>query len=60
MTTPEPHCNVDLCAAKARETRLTTLRELVERAVYDIPSDDVAASIMRGVLVPDPAPPALR
>lgn len=37
--------------AGPRERRVRTLKSLVERSVYDIPSEDVAASIIRDAFV---------
>ena len=41
-----------------RRRRLTALRDLVMRRVYDVPAEDVAASIIRDAVVtaaPEPA-----
>ncbi len=45
--------------AGLRECRVTTLKHLVRKSGYDIPSEDVATSIMRDAIV-IPAPEASR
>jgi hypothetical protein len=46
--------------AGLRECRVTALRDLVEKSVYDVPSEDVAASIMRdAIVIVAPSPPPL-
>jgi hypothetical protein len=47
----------DPSALKVREYRVTALRDLVEKSVYDVPSEDVAASIMSAAIVVAPEPP---
>jgi hypothetical protein len=44
----------DSTILQVREYRVTALRDLVEKSVYDVPSEDVAASIMRAVIVVAP------
>ncbi len=44
--------------AGLRECRVTALKGLIEKAVYEIPSEDVAASIMRdAIVIGAPSPP---
>ena len=46
--------------ARRRENRIRRLKELVRDANYDVPSDEVAASIIRDALfgAPDPDEPS--
>jgi hypothetical protein len=39
-----------------RQSRVIALRDLIERSVYEVPSEDVAASIIRDALVVAPSP----
>ena len=50
----------DPAVVKVRECRVTALKDLVEKSVYDVPSDDVAASIMSAAIVVAPEPPERR
>ena len=50
----------DPTALKVRACRVTALRDLVEKSVYDVPSEDVAASIMGAAIVVAPIPPKPR
>jgi len=43
-----------------RQRRVTALRDLVMQRVYDVPAEDVAASIIRDVIVLAAPAPALR
>jgi hypothetical protein len=40
----------------SRQSRVVALRDLVKRSVYEIPSEDVAASIIRDAIVVAPSP----
>ena len=40
----------------SRQTRVVALRDLVKRSVYEVPSEDVAASIIRDAIVVAPSP----
>ena len=45
----------------SRKRRVTALKDLVEQRAYDVPAEDVAASIIRDAMViasPAPAPPS--
>ena len=50
----------DPAVLKVRECRVTALKDLVEKSVYDVPSEDVAASIMSAAIVVAPIPPKRR
>ena len=50
----------DPALLKVREYRVTALKDLVEKSVYDVPSEDVAASIMSAAIVVAPMPPMPR
>lgn len=46
--------------AGLRERRVTVLKDLVEKSAYEVPSEDVAASIIRNAVVigaPSPSTP---
>ncbi len=43
-----------------RKRRVTALRDLVMHRIYDVPAEDVAASIIRDALVVAAPVPALR
>ena len=40
----------------SRQSRVVALRDLVKRSVYEVPSEDVAASIIRDAIVVAPSP----
>jgi hypothetical protein len=47
---------LDAPVVKVRACRVSALKDLVEKSVYDVPSEDVAASIMNAAVVVAPAP----
>lgn len=51
MNAQRQHNPAESGPAGPRERRVRTLKSLVERSVYDIPSEDVAASIIRDTFV---------
>ena len=50
----------DPALLNVRGYRVTALKDLVEKSVYDVPSEDVAASIMSAAIVVAPMPPMPR
>jgi hypothetical protein len=52
-----PQSRVDRDPTGTRQRRVTALRDLVMQRGYDVPADDVAASIIRdAIVVAAPAP----
>ena len=60
MSREDPHKRADRDPTGTRKRRVTTLRDLVTQRVYDVPAEDVAASIIRDVIVLAAPAPALR
>ena len=62
MSREDPHSHADRDQTGTRESRVSVLRDLVMQRVYDVPAEEVAASIIREALtVAAPAPaPALQ
>jgi len=56
----DPQKRADRDPTGTRERRVTALRDLVVHRVYDVPAEDVAASIIRDALVVAAPVPALR
>jgi anti-sigma28 factor (negative regulator of flagellin synthesis) len=50
----------DPAMSRVRACRVSALKDLIEKSVYDVPSEDVAASIMSAVIVVAPMPPKPR
>ena len=60
MSPHDPKSRADRDPTGTRKRRVTALRDLVMHRVYDVPAEDVAASIIRDALVvaaPAPARP---
>jgi hypothetical protein len=56
----EPKSRTDRDVTGTRKRRVTALRDLVIQRVYDVPAEDVAASIIRdAIVVAAPAPARL-
>jgi hypothetical protein len=47
----DPKSRADRDATGSRKRRVTALRDMVMQRVYDVPAEDVAASIIRDALV---------
>ena len=59
MSRQDPQKRADRDPTGTRKRRVTALRDLVMQRVYDVPAEDVAASIIHDALVvfaPAPAP----
>jgi len=56
----DPQSRADRDVTGTRKRRVTALRDLVMQRVYDVPAEDVAASIIRGALVVSTPAPAQR
>jgi hypothetical protein len=56
----QPQSKPDRDPTGSRQRRVTALRSLVEQRAYDVPAEEVAASIIRDAIVvaaPEPAQP---
>ena len=51
MSRQDPESRADRDVTGTRKRRLTALRDLVTQRVYDVPAEDVAASIIRDAIV---------
>jgi len=56
----DPQCRADRDPTGTRKRRVTALRDLVMQSVYDVPAEEVAASIIRDALVVSAPAPARR
>ena len=57
MSPQDPKSRADRDVTGTREGRVTALRDLIMQRAYDVPAEDVAASIIRdAIVVPAPAP----
>lgn len=57
MSRQDPKSRVDRDVTGTRKRRVSALRDLVMQRVYDVPAEDVAASIIRdAIVVAAPAP----
>ena len=57
MSPQDPKSRADRDPTGSRKRRVTALHDLVMHRVYDIPAEDVAASIIRdAIVVAAPAP----
>jgi hypothetical protein len=56
----DPQSRADRDPSGTRKRRVTALRDLVLQRVYDVPAEDVAASIIRDAIVIAAPAPALR
>jgi hypothetical protein len=56
----DPQSRADRDPTGTRKRRVTALRDLVLLRVYDVPAEDVAASIIRDTIVIAEPAPALR
>jgi len=53
----DPKSRADRDVTRTREGRVTALRDLIMRRAYDVPAEEVAASIIRdAIVVAAPAP----
>ncbi len=60
MSPKQPQIKPDHDPAGLRERRVSALRSLVEQRAYDVPAEDVAASVIRDAIVvssPEPTRP---
>jgi hypothetical protein len=60
VSSHDPKSRADRDPTGTRKRRVTALRDLVTHRVYDVPAEDVAASIIRDAMVvfaPAPARP---
>jgi hypothetical protein len=55
----DPQSHADRDQAGTRKRRVSVLRDLVMQRVYDVPAEEVAASIIREALVVAKPAPAL-
>ena len=60
MTRDQEHRRTQSDSERSREYRVSLLKDLVDHRAYDVPAEDVAACIIRGVLVPGLAVPGRR
>ncbi|MEI6449849.1 MAG: hypothetical protein WCP98_07845 [Actinomycetes bacterium] len=60
MSRQDPQKRADRDPTGTRKRRVTALRDLVMQRVYDVPAEDVAASIIHDALVVVAPAPALR
>ena len=51
MSRQDPKSRADRDVTGTRKRRVTALRDLVIQRVYDVPAEDVAASIIRDAIV---------
>jgi hypothetical protein len=56
----EPQSRTDQDPTGTRKSRMTALRDLIMQRVYDVPAEDVAASIIRDAIVVSAPAPAQR
>jgi len=56
----DPQSRADRDPTGTRKRRVTALRDLVTQRVYDVPAEEVAASIIRDAIVIDAPAPAQR
>lgn len=57
MSQQDPKSRADRDVTGTRQRRVTALHDLVTQSVYDVPAEDVAASIIRdAIVVSTPAP----
>lgn len=60
MSPQDPKSRADRDVTGTRKRRVTALRDLIMQRAYDVPAEDVAASIIRDAIVvaaPAPAQP---
>ena len=60
MSREDPQSRADRDPTGTRKRRVTALRDLVTQRVYDVPAEEVAASIIRDAIVIDAPAPAQR
>ena len=57
MSPQDPKSRADRDVTGTRKRRVTALRDLIMQRAYDVPAEDVAASIIRdAIVVAAPAP----
>lgn len=57
MTTDEQSSRAERDLTGSRERRVSVLKDLVAERGYDVPAEDVAASIIRdAIVIPSPTP----
>ena len=57
MSPQDPKSRADRDVTGTRRSRVTALRDLIMQRAYDVPAEDVAASIIRdAIVVAAPAP----
>ena len=57
MSRQDPKSRADRDVTGTRKRRVSALHDLVMQSVYDVPAEDVAASIIRdAIVVSSPAP----
>ena len=59
MSREDPQSRADRDPTGTRKRRVTALRDLVMQRAYDVPAEDVAASIIRDAIVVVAPAPAL-
>jgi len=60
MSRQDPKTRADRDVTGTRERRVTALRDLILQRAYDVPAEDVAASIIRDAIVVCAPAPARR
>ena len=60
MSRQDPQKRADRDPTGTRKRRVTALRDLVMHRIYDVPAEDVAASIIRDAIVVCAPAPARR